>query len=360
MTFQGKYSISNIHLVLMLVCIVSLGGADMQCANGGPAGQTLPQLDSDGDGLSDDREGFIGSNPFETDTDGDGLSDFEEIVEFLTSPTNPDTDSDQLDDYKELKTFFTDPNSPDSDGDGLSDFEEIVEFLTSPTNPDTDFDQLDDYKELKTFFTDPNSPDSDGDGLLDGLEIDGFLGSDPTNPDTDGDGFLDGEEVELGLDLLLPNSTGVVADSYCRDYIEVVFDNVDGVFKSPLGNTAIFGFSTGDLVAFRAEFVFDSDPIGPVITNLTTGEREFFVWFGQRDAASGFISDIYVSSGLFSNIIIEVSGVFAFEVSSAFANLDLWAIGDPIRTAEPIDPSNEFSAPHIINLRTCDDTIIFN
>lgn len=52
-------------------------------------------LDSDGDGLLDDEERRIGTNPFNKDTDGDGLSDFDE-VRLGTDPLRSDTDGDGL------------------------------------------------------------------------------------------------------------------------------------------------------------------------------------------------------------------------------------------------------------------------
>ena len=49
--------------------------------------------DDDGDGLSDDRERELGTDPRNPDTDGEGLSDGNETL-LGTDPTNPDTDGD--------------------------------------------------------------------------------------------------------------------------------------------------------------------------------------------------------------------------------------------------------------------------
>jgi hypothetical protein len=66
-------------------------------------------LDSDGDGLSDEEEYKLGTDPFNPDTDGDGLSDREEVMIYKTDPLNPDTDGDGYSDGEEVKNGFN-PN----------------------------------------------------------------------------------------------------------------------------------------------------------------------------------------------------------------------------------------------------------
>lgn len=66
------------------------------------------------------------------DGDNDGLSDDEELS-LGTDPNNPDSDGDGLGDSKEIREG-TDPNSPDSDGDGFDDAFEI-QFNTDPMDP---------------------------------------------------------------------------------------------------------------------------------------------------------------------------------------------------------------------------------
>ena len=67
--------------------------------------------DSDGDGICDEQEVDIGTDPNDVDTDGDGLTDAEE-VELGTDPTNPDSDGDGLLDGDEA-TVGRDPLVPD-------------------------------------------------------------------------------------------------------------------------------------------------------------------------------------------------------------------------------------------------------
>ena len=137
----------------------------------------LGDLDSDGDGFSDEFEKTFGTNPDKYDTDGDGYGDSDDHA-----PTDPN-----------IFEQPTDPNPtqpspsplPDTDGDGLSD-----EFE-------------------KAFGTDPNKADTDGDGFIDSEDHDPFdpdifeQPSDPdpasTDPDSDGDGISDADEKFFGV-----------------------------------------------------------------------------------------------------------------------------------------------------------------
>ncbi len=118
--------------------------------------------DADGDGLGDDEEALLGTDPNNADTDGDGLDDGVE-----TGGANP-----------------TDPTLADTDGDGLPDGVEDA-------NGDGARGPLE---------TDPNDPDSDGDSLVDGAEDlnrNGLRDAGETDPrvaDTDGDGIPDAED----------------------------------------------------------------------------------------------------------------------------------------------------------------------
>jgi outer membrane protein OmpA-like peptidoglycan-associated protein len=58
--------------------------------------------DSDGDGLSDEKEIKLGTDPKNPDTDGDGLTDGEEVNKHKTDPSNPDTDFGGIDDGAEV------------------------------------------------------------------------------------------------------------------------------------------------------------------------------------------------------------------------------------------------------------------
>ena len=85
------------------------------------------EFDTDGDGLTDEEEDDIGTNPTIPDTDGDGLTDKEEI-KIGTDSTNTDTDDDGISDKKELEDG-TDPLIPNIDGDdSIIEEEESLDF----------------------------------------------------------------------------------------------------------------------------------------------------------------------------------------------------------------------------------------
>jgi len=131
--------------------------------------------DPDGDGLSNDKEYALGTNPQKSDTDGDTINDFDEA-------------SGALNPYKNgvLGTPPGDPTDPaktDTDDDGLADNEEIASGSDG-------------------FVTNPTKADTDGDGDADKSEI--VAGSDPLDPDSlmdmDGDGYTKATEIAAGTD----------------------------------------------------------------------------------------------------------------------------------------------------------------
>jgi hypothetical protein len=220
--------------------ITPSGHATIQCAINGNALDYLhvpPPRDRDSDGLTDDVERDLGTDPRNPDTDGDSFSDWREVNYHETDPLDPashppiDTDGDGLFDDDEESVFGTDPALFDTDGDGYGDGDEVQQgsdpLDPASTTADSDSDGLfdhqereigtdpalfdtdgDDYGDGEEFYLgsdplDPNSfptLDSDGDGLSDDEE--GALGTNPFHWDTDGDGYTDGQEVAAGSDPL--------------------------------------------------------------------------------------------------------------------------------------------------------------
>lgn len=90
-----------------------------------PTPPMIDLVDTDGDGLTDQEEEILGTNPLKADTDGDGLTDYEEVHTYKTDPLKEDSDGDGLSDYHEVRIYLTDPLIADTDGDGHNDGEEV-------------------------------------------------------------------------------------------------------------------------------------------------------------------------------------------------------------------------------------------
>lgn len=188
--------------------------------------------DLDCDGLNDDAEEVLGTDPDDWDSDDDNLSDLEEFRN-RTDPHERDTDGDGIADGLD-----DDPgtaNTPDNDGDGLPNaLEDALGTYSELT--DSDGDGLSDYDEVFG-DTEPMDDDSDDDTLSDGAEVD--AGTDPNDSDTDGDELDDGDEVYThGTDPLLADSDG---DTYDDD-VELLAGT------DPLDPTDVPGAGGGDVV----------------------------------------------------------------------------------------------------------------
>ncbi|MGM0557251.1 MAG: OmpA family protein [Myxococcota bacterium] len=178
------------------------------------------RIDTDGDFLRDGEEVELGTDPLLVDTDGDGLEDAAEVRVIGSNPLVIDTDQGGSTDGAEVYVDHTDPldktdDKLDQDSDGLTFYRESL-LGTSDVQEDTDSDGLPDGVEDANRNgnyafdtnqngrfdpgagdeTDPLEADTDGDGLPDGLERDAY-GSDPYMLDTDGDDLEDGEEHNL-------------------------------------------------------------------------------------------------------------------------------------------------------------------
>lgn len=216
--------------------------------------------DTDADGLSDDEELALGTNPMDRDSDDDGVDDNQEGCsdpsacaapdpggdadgDGIINAMDPDSDGDGLFDGTEagrdcsgtdtkvaagfcvpdadMGATKTDPLIADTDGGGIKDGSEDINLNgamdageTDPTVghgaddsqiADTDKDGLSDGLEI-ALGSDPNDMDSDDDGLVDGLEIDPAVDSDGDglinliDPDSDNDALYDGTEAGKSCD----------------------------------------------------------------------------------------------------------------------------------------------------------------
>ncbi|MBK6512650.1 MAG: hypothetical protein IPG04_00680 [Polyangiaceae bacterium] len=175
--------------------------------------------DSDGDGLLDDEEDMIGTDPNDADSDDDGITDGSEPDydvdsdgDGLINALDPDSDNDALYDGTEVGNDCEGPGTDDTQGHCIADGDAGA-TTTDPLDADTDDGGVMDGGEdvdldgvVDAGETDPTAgngdddinEDSDGDGLTDDLED--SIGTDPNDADSDDDGILDGDEPNLADD----------------------------------------------------------------------------------------------------------------------------------------------------------------
>lgn len=87
-------------LVLIVALVLAVASSNIASAT---------NRDTDGDGLFDLYEDWIGTGKFNADTDGDGLSDGEEVLKYGSNPKSSDSDSDGLNDSYEVRVINTNP-----------------------------------------------------------------------------------------------------------------------------------------------------------------------------------------------------------------------------------------------------------
>lgn len=259
-------------LNIFVLCFLLIGGTTIQygCSSAEKAVQEQP-VDTDNDGLSDDREAELGTDPNNPDTDGDGLTDGAEVNDHGTDPLEADTDGDGLEDGEEVNSYNTDPTAADTDGDGLSDGDEVNEYRTDPTSEDSDGDGLNDYEEIMEYETDPNNSDTDGDGISDYDEVQN--GSDP-NDSSDPAQLEEGDLKTVNFDFDKSNIDAQAG--------RILTENIRQLMDSPKFNVRIDAYT---------------DHVGGDQYNLR---------LSQRRASS--VSDFYLNNGL-SKSRVETRGL---------------------------------------------------
>ncbi|WP_350284985.1 Calx-beta domain-containing protein [uncultured Croceitalea sp.] len=192
-----------------------------------------------------------------------------------------DADNDGLSDDEEGQ-LGTDPNNPDTDGDTILDGQEV----------DDGTDPLDDCDSIGG--TPLIDGDCDNDGLTNGEEVD--LGTDPKDADSDNDGLTDGEEVlveddptteavpEVVSDPLNPCDPNVQSPSCNPDPIDLAIEKTVDVevplidtqvtftiTVSNIGMTEAINIEIQDIVTLNNGFEFVSSTPSKGAYDITTG-----------------------------------------------------------------------------------------
>ncbi|MBO0591034.1 Ig-like domain-containing protein, partial [Cellulophaga sp. E16_2] len=227
----------------------------------------LYSIDVPGSKLAADTDSTVDGAITTTDAAGNSTTETEAKIYSVEVVIN-DLDNDGLNDNEEI-ALGTDPNNPDTDGDGINDGQEVNVDTTDPLDDcssvggsplgasDCDDDELTTDQEISV-GTDPINPDTDNDGLLDGEEI--ALGTDPLNPDSDGDGIIDGQEVIDNTDPLddCDHNGGIaLPESDC---------DADGLTTSQenaIGTDPDNADTDGDTIPDGQEITDSTDPLDP-------------------------------------------------------------------------------------------------
>ena len=186
--------------------------------------------DGDFDTLTDWEETLLGTSRTSVDTDGDGMDDDKEFITQLNPLVDDafaDPDSDGIPNLGEILFGYnphsatstpgvpdnsTFPWSGDADADGLTNQQELTVSLTHPKNDDTDYDGLGDGWEVENNLNpkvgtgvDGPTGDPDAEGLNNLEEFNN--GTKARLADTDGDGVNDKVEVDQGSNPNDPNDS---------------------------------------------------------------------------------------------------------------------------------------------------------
>jgi hypothetical protein len=348
--------------------------------------------DSDKDGLSDELEVRLGTDPHDKDTDHDGIMDGAEV------------------------RLGTDPKNFDTDGDGWSDGGEIAQHRNplhadappaygrdhplKPTADDPDADGLTDMQE-HMLGTNPNDPDTDGDGIGDWVES--IRGTDPTKADplpkldgTSGSSTPPGATGATGTDPSGSGSTGPFPpDPSIDPNVELLGASARNAFldaaKAQIGDPYKFGaeadpndpnpkaFDSSELVQWAAsqagvqipdgswkqyQYLHDKGMDMSVQDALHTPGALLFGFSSDPLASSDRPARAYVAISLGNGKVLDVSeraGVvkemdpgnfytYAAGIPQMMEDLDsdgdqMWDVDERVMGTNPFDPSDGPYAP---------------
>lgn len=125
-------------ILVVVLLVVSAGVLLTQSGKNQPASTNTTDLTPENSRANTNQDGNETRQvtvPLTPDADKDGLTDQRER-ELGTNPRLADTDGDQAGDYDEVEVYASDPKKQDTDGDGFPDGEEVATG-NNPNGPGT-------------------------------------------------------------------------------------------------------------------------------------------------------------------------------------------------------------------------------
>jgi len=305
--------------------------------------------DTDNDGLPDDFEDFIGTDPLLADSDSDRLPDGYEYLTLSSDPTDANSlDSVLTDDYF------------DSDNDGLNNYTEYI-LGSNPLNTDTDNDTISDGNEYTIYHTNPLSTDTDGDSLSDYDEIQ--LNLDPLSTVSENDGTNDSErKFQQSLTYTETNNTLPIEEvsvsfsgtgyinsntTIEKDDSNVFVSDLVGIIGSPFKFESCSDFDSAD-ISFTVDLAN---------TSLSSVQDTCIVWYDEKFQKFRYvdctynISDSTISATVphFSTYcVVDKSAMMAaqsnifFTAAASLSDNDNDGIPDCYEASDKNNPENEF------------------
>lgn len=289
------------------------------------------RLDSDDDGLTDEQENSLGTDPNNEDTDGDGTNDYDEVGD----PEFPeDGDFDGIINALESE-------QEDSDGDGYNDQEDGDD--NDNCTPDSEVGDC----------------DQDGDGLTNDEELQ--IGTDPTIDDTDDDGVTDGEEVGPDPENPIDSNNDSIPDAVQQEVVaeqeeqagNPVSENNQEDSEMSEGNnqtTTVFGNDNIQLEILN-ECEFNNQPV--FSDNLVSEDANIIGLISFRISNCSSTSITITWSGLDPNLDYEVIK-YGPRVPGNLSSIELYAYPASVtKTADQI-----IATYQLVDGEQGDDTIV--
>ncbi|MCM8536406.1 MAG: malectin domain-containing carbohydrate-binding protein [Lentisphaeraceae bacterium] len=225
---------------------------------------TLKPVDTDGDGLTDEEELTLGTNPNLADSDGDGINDGDEL-KYWGNKWNADSDGDGIINLLD----------PDSDNDGVNDGDE----LAAGTDP-TEKPELPPVEDFAGLYINAGGSESGNfvadENFLEGSTYSTSEAIDTSKVETADQALYQTErygDFSYGIDELEAGKTYTVRLHFAEIYLNQAGKRLFSVHaneKALLENFDVFAEAGGKNIAITREFSVEADEDGFIALLFTS------------------------------------------------------------------------------------------